>query len=403
MQSLWHVLAILPEKSPSTVINVITPLTAMQDAGLITTTIRLQNEVTPLEVAQADAIVLCRNWHPVYRPIFELALRLHIPIIYDLDDNVLDAPAGSPTNQTFRNARRRDMLEWLLRSATLVRVHSPVLKDALHSYNSNIHVVWAAVNWLLLPPHLPALSFDPLHIVYAAQKESGETLYHVMERDLQELLNTYGARLHLHFLGYSPPKLCDHPCVTCHPFESDYASFFSQFTRFGYAIGLAPMKDDLFHNSKTNIKFRDYAAAGAVGIYASTPLYKDNGVIDGQTGLLVSGEPGTWLPALTRLIENPALIEAIRQQAYQSVKARYNFEIVTQMWLENLQSLPPRLTLSKAEMASLARLRWSFTHIRKPDATWVALLRNILRDIVPLPWKLRYYDTYYALRKRFRL
>ncbi len=401
MQSLRHVLAILPEKSPSTVINVITPLTAMQDAGLITTTICLQNEVTPLEVAQADAIVLCRNWHPVYRPIFELALRLHIPIIYDLDDYVLGAPAGSPTDQTFRDARRRDMLEWLLRSATLVRVHSPVLKDALHSYNSNIHVVWAAVNWSLLPPYLPKLSLDPLRIVYAAQKESGETLYHVMERDLQELLNTYGARIHLHFLGYSPPNLCSHPSVTCHPFASDYASFFSQFTRFGYAIGLAPMKDDLFHNSKTNIKFRDYAVAGAVGIYASTPLYKDNGVIDGQTGLLVSGETGSWLSALTRLIENPSLIETIRQQAYEAVKTRYNFDVVAAMWLEHLHSLPQRPSLAETDMADLARLHWSFTFTRTPDAPWVARLRTILRETVPVRWKLRYYDARQTLRQYF--
>jgi len=403
MQSLWHVLAILPEKSPSTVINVITPLTAMQDAGLITTTIRLQNEVTPLEVAQADAIVLCRNWHPVYRSIFELALRLHIPIIYDLDDNVLAAPRGTYTYEMFQSPGRRDMFEWLLRSAALVRVHSPLLRQSISEYNPNTQQVWSAVNWSLVPPELPALSMNPLHIVYTAQHEIGKPMYVYMQQDLHALLEKYESRVRLHFLGYNPPDLCGHPLVTCQPFEGDYTKFFTQFTRSGYAIGLAPMIDGLLYSSKTNMRFRDYAAAGAAGIYADTPLYRGNGVIDGETGLLVSGEPGTWLPALTRLIENPALIEAIRQQAYQSVKARYNFEIVTQMWLENLQSLPPRLTLSKAEMASLARLRWSFTHIRKPDATWVALLRNILRDIVPLPWKLRYYDTYYALRKRFRL
>jgi glycosyltransferase involved in cell wall biosynthesis len=402
MQSLQHILAILPERSPSTVINVITPLTAMQEAGMIKASIRLQNEVTPLEVAAADVIVLCRNWHPVYRPIFELALRLQIPIVYDLDDYVLGAPSGSTTEQLFRDTHRLEMLEWLLRVSTLVRVHSPTLKEALRAYNSNIQVVWAAIDWSLLPPALPELSFDPVKIVYAAQKDTGTTLYPFMARDLQELLAKFGSRIQLHYLGYTPPELCGHPQVICYPFESDYATFFSQFTRAGYAIGLAPMMDDLFHNSKTNIKFRDYAAAGAVGIYASTPLYRDNGVVDGETGLLVSGEPESWLPALSRLIENPALIETIRQQAYEFVKSRYNFDVVSKMWLEHLRSLPARPSLSETDLAHLVQLRWSFTYTRTPDAPWVARLRNILREVVPIRWKLRYYDMRAALRKYFR-
>jgi hypothetical protein len=400
MQPLKNILAVLSEYSPSAVINVVTPLTAMRETGLVQVTIRLQNEVTPVEVAAADVLVLCRNCTPVYRPIFELALSLNIPILYDLDDHLLAAPKGSYTDQLFQTSGRKEMLEWLLRQSTLVRVHSPVLQQVIRQYNPNTAFVWSAVNWALVPSELPTLSSNPIHIVYAAQRETGETMYQFIRQDIQAVLEKYGARICVHFLGYNPPELSAHPLVVCHPFESDYSEFFSQFTRFGYSIGLAPMIDDLFHNSKTNIKFRDYAAAGAVGIYADTPLYRGNGVVDGETGLIVSGEAGSWLPALVRLIENPSLIETIRQQARKYVASRYNMNTVSQQWMEQFQSLPPRQTLSASERSMIETIQWSFNRIRRPDSPWVARLRNMLRNTLPVRWRVFYHDTQYALRKR---
>jgi hypothetical protein len=296
-------------------------------------------------------------------------------------------------------------LEWLLQVSTLVRVHSPVLQQVVCEYNPNTIVVWAPVDWSLVPTQLPTLSTDPLHIVYAAQAETGEKMYPFMRHDLQTLLEKYGSHIRLHFMGYIPPDLCSHPLVTCHPFEQDYAAFFSQFTRFGYAIGLAPMIDDVFHNSKTNIKFRDYAAAGAAGIYADTPLYKGNGVVDGETGLLVSGEPGTWLSALTRLIENPALIESIRQKARQYVENYYSMDAVGRMWMENFQSFPPRRSLSDAERTMVQTTKWSFSFTGglTPETPWVAGLLNVLRKILPVRWKVFLFDTILTLKKRLRL
>lgn len=405
MQQLKNILVVVPGRSPSTVINVITPLTALDEAGLIHATIRLQNEVTPQEVAAADVLILCRVFTPVYRPIAELALTLNIPIIYDLDDHLLGAPKGSITDQLFQTPGRRETLEWLLRVSTLVRVHSPALQQVIGEYNPNTIVVWAAVDWSLVPSQLPTFSTDPLHIVYAAQAETGEKMYQFIQHDLQTILEKYGSHIRLHFMGYLPSDLCGHPLVICYPFEHDYAAFFSQFTHFGYAIGLAPMIDDLFHNSKTNIKFRDYAAAGAAGIYSDTPLYRGNGVVDGETGLLVSGEPGSWASALTRLIENPMLIESIRQKARQYVENHYNMDTAGQMWMENFQSFPPRRSLSDAERAMVQATRWSFSFngLLKPDAPWVANLLNVLRKILPVRWKVFLFDTILVLKKRLRL
>ena len=405
MQNKKTVLVVLSEFSPSAIINVTIPLSSMAESGQINLVSKLQNEVTSRDLLGADILVLCRNWTPIYRPIFELALELKIPIIYDLDDHVLGAPKGSYTDQLFKSPGRREMLEWLLQQASLVRAHSPVLEQVVRQYNVNTSLVSAPINWSLVPETLPTLSSGTVHIVYAANKETGEHLYRYIQQDLHAVLERYGTRVHLHFLGYRPPDLCQHPIVTCHSFEANYAAFFSKFTRFGYAIGLAPMVNDLFHNSKTNLKFRDYAAAGAAGIYADTPLFRGNGVIERETGLLVPGSPGSWLPALAELIENPLLVEKIRRNARKLAEERYSLSVVTDKWLETFDALPSRPTLSEEQQRVISLTEWPFTVRRKPDSPWIGKLRSVLRAKLPVRYRVFYYDTKHrilTLRSRFK-
>ena len=394
-----RVLAVMPGISPSTVINVMTPLKALHNRGDIEAVIRLEHEVTPSEVAAADRLVLCRNQEPIYQPIYDLARDLGIPMVYDLDDHLLGVPKGSLSYHYVNHPARKAQYERMLRGADLVRVHSPVLRDLVRPYNPNVRLRWAAIDWSLVPPELPPLSLDPLHIVYAAQRESGEKLYRLMQPDLHALLAQHGDRVHLHFLGYNPPDLRGHRSVTCQPFEADYAAFFSRFTRFGYAIGLAPMLDDAFHNSKTNIKFRDYAAAGAAGIYADVPLYNTS-VVNGKTGLLVSNEPGSWLAAIERLLDISALLELIRQNARRFCEERYHMDSVGALWLEDLNGLPAPPTIAADKAAQIAAMRWWFTGIKQADKPHVARLRRVLRVIVPMRLKLAYYDLRYALLRR---
>lgn len=393
------VLAVLPGYAPSTIINVITPLQYLHEQGNIHAVIRMEWEVKPDEIASADIIVLCRNSDADYRPIYTLAAELGIPMIYDLDDHVLDAPVGSESHKYFSQPERREQFETLLRHSKLVRVHSPVLQDVVAPYNSNFRLVWAAIDWSLVPPELLPINLQPVRIVYAAQQETGRKLFPVMLGDLERILSEYDNRVHLHFLGYNPPELAGHPRVTFEPFQSDYAHYFSTFTRAGYAIGLAPMINDLFHNSKTNIKFRDYAAAGAAGIYADTPLYNGNGVINEETGLLVSGETGSWYPAIKQLIEHPDHMEKIRQNARRFAEQRYRMDVVGEMWMQDFNAMPERPLMTPAMQQQVADTKWWFTREKSTDNIVVARLRSLLKKTLPPRWKQFYYQMRHRLQK----
>ncbi len=281
----------------------------------------------------------------------------------------------------------------MLASADLVRVHSPVLAEVVKPYNPRVKRVWAAVDWSRVPPTLPPLKTDPLEIVYATSRVQRDPLFEQMRADLVEVLEQYGDRVRLNLLGFDPGDLKRYPQVIYRPFSEDYAAFFREFTRFGYAIGLAPMQTDRFHQCKTDTKYRDYAAAGAAGIYTDCPLYRA-GVTPGETGLLVSGAPGSWAAAIRELIEHPTLIESIRQNARRFVEQRNNMETVTALWLDDLRGQPPRPPLP----ANWQPPRWRFT--RSTNPRW-ARYRAWYRKIIPARWRIRLLDLRTSLRARF--
>jgi hypothetical protein len=392
-----RILAILPEYNTSSIVNLITPLRFLQNQGTIDLHTWLENEVTPGMVLDSDVIVTERTIDPTYKPIYQLAQDAGIPIIYDLDDNLFEVPRGTILYSYYQNPAKQIEFEWMLRNSQRVRVHSPVLEKIIKPYNPNTHLVWSAVDWSLVPATLPPIGLNPLEIVYAASSYSGEMFFSIIKNDLMRLLDVYGNRVRLHCLGYNPSELKNHPQVVFEAFESNYKTFFSKFTRHGYAIGLAPTLYGTFYESKTNLKYRDYAAAGAAGVYTDSPLYR-NGVVDHKTGLLVSNEPGSWFVALSELIENPALIETIRTNARQAVEKRYNIETCAQMWHDDLLAAPSRRALNAKQESALRNQHWWFNHPRKSDTRLMTRVRGFYLSIVPFRLHIILSHLYHRLK-----
>jgi glycosyltransferase involved in cell wall biosynthesis len=369
---MMRILAALIDHSPSTILNILTPLKYLDGRGDISLQAVLEREITPAQVADADVIVTSRSTEPAFRPIYQLAHDLGIPVIYDLDDNLLDLPPDNLSWRYHSNPARKAQLEWMLRTAALVRVHSPVLQDIIQPYNSHVDLVWAAIDWNLVPSELPLLASKPIKIVYAAQRESGEKLFPLIHDAIESILQRYGDRVQVSFLGFNPRDLLRYPQVVQVPFESDYEAYFRNFTREGYAIGLAPMLPDTFFQCKTDLKFRDYAAAGAAGLYSDCQLYI-NRITNRETGLLVSNTPDAWLKGLIELIENPTLIEQIRVNARRYAADRYNMEKVGAMWMDSFAKVPPRPLVNTTVQRQVESIRW---HFRADSPRWLQWIKQ---------------------------
>ena len=329
-----RILAILPGFIPSTIITVVKPLLRLHQAHHIELDISREFLVHRRSLERADVIVFCRNTTPKYGRFLEWALELNKPVIYDLDDNLLEAPDSTPGSRRNHVPEMRSQTERYLRQADLVRVYSVALREYLEPYNANVLRVDGPLDWSLAPETLPEQDDESVRLVYATSRFEDE-IGLMLVRDVRRLLDTYPQA---EFIVWGPrfESLVDQPRVRHIPPIFDYDMFFYSFARQGFDVGLAPLPDDLFHRCKSNNKFREYAACGIAGIYSDTEVYREC-VIDGVTGLLVGPEEGAWFEAAARLIEDASLRSYIRKKARTYAKKRYNMEKTQCDWLAHIE------------------------------------------------------------------
>jgi hypothetical protein len=151
-------------------------------------------------------------------------------------------------------------------------------------------------------------------------------------------MDQYCEKVEIHFWGFKPSRLTDRYRVHYHPVVPDYDRFLRRFSRAGFDIGLAPLKDDVFHRSKTNNKFREYGACRIAGIYSNMDVYS-NCVSDGETGLLVSNNTDSWYRAIIRLVEEHGLREKIKRQAFEYLRLHYPEKDFERVWWSQIRSI----------------------------------------------------------------
>jgi hypothetical protein len=391
-------------------ITVVKPLVALHRSGRLRARITLEYLATARQVRQADLLVFCRNMEPRYSTALEAALAGGVPMLYDLDDNFFDIPPECPDAQSI-TPQRLEMLSAYLRAASLVRVYSKPLAARVATLNPRVERTFAPVDLRLVPERgATTRSAAPVSIVYATRRvEDG--LCDLFLPALARVLRAAAGRVTAHFWGYKPAALDDLPGACHHPTVTDYDRFLRRFSRAGFQIGLAPLGDDLFCRSKTNNKFREYAACGIAGIYSNVDVYSDC-VTDGRTGLLVQNDPEEWYRAMLRLVDDVPLRRAIQQQAQSYVREHYAQEKFEEVFLRQIESVldspagggatAPSRPLAASQRprrrADNYLLRWAATawhvlaHLRR---------HGLRRTCQALAWTLG--DQWMLLRLRCRL
>lgn len=313
-------------------------------------------KVKPEDFAQADKAIFCRLIEPSFLWLINECAQRKIPYIYQLDDNFFHIDPGTFIGSYIRQPFRIHALREFLRCASLVRVTSPNLLETVSAYNSNVKLYRTyfatgnAADQGNDPQNITQqiegtipYAEEMVRIVYSSSRHHGDSLQDQFSPALVKILKEYPGQVQLTFWGVKPNDEVLEQTLgfRYRPFVGDYDDFHRQFQEAQFTIGLAPMVDDYFHNSKTNNKYREYGGMGVAGIYSKTPIYTSC-VRDMENGLLVGASADEWYQAVKKLIDDRVLLNRIRRQAAADVKANFNIDGYTAELQKDLDSLAPK-------------------------------------------------------------
>lgn len=296
-----------------------------------------------------DIVIVDRLWKPevsidIVEHLAAIVRKANAKLIYSLDDNFFDIPDDHVDKPA---ASKIAVVEYLLREADGILVTSPNLQNRIIEYNARIEVVPQALDERLLLFRQP----KETHFHYRSQKlvvGYMGTLTHdddllmilpalkfIAEKYPQVEYQIIGA------IGKSDTRyeLRDLPMkyFSTGPGEEEYPLFMIWYTSgIDWDIALAPLQENAFNRSKSDIKFLDYCAIGASGVFSDLPPYHSS-VKNGESGYLVSNDSESWINAIELLINKDDIRTQIARNASHYLYSQRTLFTCATLWLQALQ------------------------------------------------------------------
>ncbi|GAB4578738.1 MAG: hypothetical protein Fur0022_14740 [Anaerolineales bacterium] len=334
-------------------------------------------------IPTADVVVFQREFpmrFDAYQTIVALARQEGKPIIFEVDDLLFFLPENHPDRQREYYGPTLLPMFQALAEADLITVTTPKLREALSVYHPNVVTLPNCFDeslWQLTPPVQKSAS-EPLTLGYMGTNSHQPDLEY-LKPVLIDLAARYPDRLRFHFWGAPPPlELKVFPQVK---WTSQYFSSYPEFAAFFQVqtadLWVAPLTESLFNQCKSGIKFLEYSARGAPGVYSRLEPYTDM-ITHGHDGLLAASLD-EWQAHLIHLIEDEAFRVQLAANAQATIREKWFLSQHAYRWQEAYQHagktsapqpLPPRI----AEMLRSINLQLYETFQRK------AALENDLRE-----------------------
>jgi glycosyltransferase involved in cell wall biosynthesis len=248
-------------------------------------------------------------------------------LVFEIDDDLLDAKALIARRYKGDVNEAAAKVRYLAGNADLVRVSTEPLARLFQTFNQNIQVIPNALDtelWQLDRPRrhdqgpFRRLPNGPVRIGYIGTQTHDEDLGLVAQA-MKIIERKYGDAVEIEVIGAfqnGSPLFGKRVGL---PKKNDYPNFVRWLLeRVHWDIGIIPLAENRFNESKSHLKFLEYAALDMAIAVSSVSAYQPVAK-HRQNALIVSASTQDWIDAVSLLVESASLRESISQAARQEI------------------------------------------------------------------------------------
>ncbi len=278
-------------------------------------------------------------------------------IVFEIDDNLLDERGLVKRGVTIDIAEMRRKIEFLARNSDVVIASTTSLVEVMKRYNPRVVLIENYLDsdlWQLDAErdHKDgpfARSDDVIRVGYIGTPTHGPDL-DVVEAAINRIEREYAGRVSVEVIGAWEGGKVKFGSKVNLPKKTEYPSFVEWLLkRVHWDIGIIPLVDDEFNESKSHLKFLEYAALDMAIVCSDVPSYQ--GIArSGRNALVVKNNDEDWYQAIRKLIEDKTLRSSIASAARATLKNSYTIEARGPEYLTALEAAYAAGSKAKASM-----------------------------------------------------
>ena len=270
-----------------------------------------------------------------------------VPVLYELDDNLLDLHHDAPW-EIYPGAALRGVVSYLVREADGVIVSSTALAERLAHLRTGVLVVPNALDERLFEAgaESAAKHGSTITIGYMGTLTHEADLRMVLA-PLRALLRRHTGRLRFELVGGAEKDRVA-SLFEGLPFrgretggDDPYPRFVTWMRRhLAWDVAIAPLEDDAFTRCKSDLKYLDYGALGIPGVFSDVRPYRET-VRHRETGLLAANDEKAWADALEEIVSDAALRSRIATNARAEVRGGRMLRTNAVRWRDAIETIVP--------------------------------------------------------------
>lgn len=295
-----------------------------------------------------DIIVAERHDHLNYIALIGgVAKAFDVPLVVDTDDDVQNVRPFNP-GYVHYNPEASNLIYNIkllsLPNLSAITVSTPGLKDALAKFNKPTYVVPNAIDTKTRVLSNNNLKKKKIRIGWLGSACHWENLQ-IIRQAVADIIANYPnvefifTNLHQDIWADPPKEVIKRMLPVCkfngckekyHSYCTKAYIYLDKYPKFlnklNIDIGLAPLCDNAFNRSKSNLRILEYWADKIAVIASPVRPYKET-IIDGVNGLLAK-ERIDWYNAIEKLILDEKLRTKLKENGFKSLCQEWNAEKV---------------------------------------------------------------------------